>query len=124
MSLGEVRMFGGNFAPKGWARCDGSLLPISGNENLFSMIGTTYGGDGTTSFGLPNLGGVRPIGRNNTFPLGASGTGPLNLDPTIVPITYIIALDEPSTDNPYTGEIRAFGFALVPKGWRSCDGST
>ncbi len=53
--VGEIRMFGGNFAPVGWAFCDGSLIPISENEVLFNLIGTTYGGDGVLTFALPNL---------------------------------------------------------------------
>lgn len=59
--VGEIRMFGGNFAIAGWAFCDGSLLPISENETLFQLIGTTYGGDGQTTFGLPDLRGRVPI---------------------------------------------------------------
>jgi microcystin-dependent protein len=59
--LGEVRMFGGNFAPSGWALCDGSLLPIQRYTALFSILGTTYGGDGKTTFGLPNLQGSAPM---------------------------------------------------------------
>ncbi len=53
--IAEIRMFGGNFAPRSWAFCDGQLLPISQNTALFSLLGTTYGGDGRTTFGLPNL---------------------------------------------------------------------
>lgn len=53
--VGEIRMFGGNFAPLGWATCDGQLLPISENETLFNLIGTIYGGDGQQTFALPNL---------------------------------------------------------------------
>mgnify|MGYP006320292947 CR=1 FL=1 len=59
--LGEIRMFGGNFAPDGWAFCDGSLLLIDGNVALFSLIGTTYGGDGLDTFVLPDLRGRIPI---------------------------------------------------------------
>ncbi|WP_414568798.1 phage tail protein [Nostoc sp. CCY 9925] len=59
--IGEIRMFGGNFAPVGWALCDGQLLPISGNDALFALIGTTYGGDGQTNFALPDLRGRAPI---------------------------------------------------------------
>ena len=55
--IGEIIMFGGNFAPRGWAFCDGQLLPISENTALFSILGTTYGGDGRTTFGLPDLRG-------------------------------------------------------------------
>jgi microcystin-dependent protein len=59
--IGEIRMFAGTFAPVGWHFCDGSLLPISENETLFQLIGTTYGGDGQDTFGVPSLGGRVPI---------------------------------------------------------------
>jgi len=59
--LAEIRIFGGNFAPKGWALCDGQLLVISQNTALFSLLGTTYGGDGKSSFALPNLQGCAPM---------------------------------------------------------------
>ena len=59
--LAEVRIFTGNFAPKGWALCDGQLLPISQNTALFSLLGTTYGGDGKSNFALPNLQGCAPM---------------------------------------------------------------
>ncbi len=55
--IGQISMFGGNFAPRGWAFCDGQLLAISQNQALFSILGTTYGGDGRTTFGLPDLRG-------------------------------------------------------------------
>jgi microcystin-dependent protein len=59
--VGEIRMFAGNFAPVGWAFCDGQLLPISENDVLFQLIGTTYGGDGQETFALPDLRGRLPI---------------------------------------------------------------
>ena len=59
--VGEIRMFGGNFAPAGWMFCEGQLLPISENETLFQLIGTTYGGDGESTFALPNLASRVPI---------------------------------------------------------------
>jgi microcystin-dependent protein len=59
--VGEIRMFGGNFAPAGWVFCDGQLLAISGNEVLFALIGTTYGGDGQNTFALPDMRGRIPI---------------------------------------------------------------
>lgn len=59
--IGEIRMFGGNFAPLGWSFCDGSILPISSYTALFSLLGTTYGGDGTTTFALPDLRGRVPV---------------------------------------------------------------
>lgn len=60
--IGEIRIFAGNFAPAGWMFCDGSLIPISENETLFQLIGTTYGGDGQSTFALPDLRGRVPVG--------------------------------------------------------------
>tara|TARA_R110001583_G_scaffold157944_2_gene309866 strand:- start:1057 stop:1575 length:519 start_codon:yes stop_codon:yes gene_type:complete len=65
--LAEIIMFAGNFAPRGWAFCDGQILPINTNQSLYSLLGTTYGGDGETTFALPDLRGRAPIG---------VGTGP------------------------------------------------
>src|SRR5437870_6171828 len=59
--LAEIRIFAGNFAPRGWALCDGQLMSISQNTALFSLLGTVYGGDGRTTFGLPNLEGSAPL---------------------------------------------------------------
>ncbi len=59
--VGEIRMFAGNFAPRGWAFCDGQLLAVSQNDALFSLLGTIYGGDGRTTFGLPDVRGRIPI---------------------------------------------------------------
>lgn len=59
--VAEIRIFAGNFAPKGWALCDGQLMPISQNTALFSLLGTTYGGDGKSTFALPNLQGSAPL---------------------------------------------------------------
>lgn len=59
--VGEIRMFAGNFAPAGWMFCDGSLLPISDYDTLFNLIGTTYGGDGQSTFALPDLRGRVPV---------------------------------------------------------------
>lgn len=63
--VGEIRMFAGNFAPNGWAICDGSLVAIAENTALFSLIGTTYGGDGQSTFALPDLRGRVPIHQGN-----------------------------------------------------------
>ncbi|CAM1372263.1 phage tail protein [Tenacibaculum xiamenense] len=60
--IGQIMLFAGNFAPRGWALCDGQLLAINSNTALFSILGTTYGGDGRTSFGLPDLRGRVPMG--------------------------------------------------------------
>ncbi len=76
--IGEIVLFGGNFAPEGWATCEGQLLPISQNAALFSILGTTYGGDGRTTFRLPDLRGRTPIGQGNgpglsSYQLGQAG---------------------------------------------------
>jgi microcystin-dependent protein len=71
--IGEIRMFGGNFAPAGWAFCEGQLVPISENDALFTLIGTTYGGDGQETFALPDLRGRLPIHQGNSFTLGQQG---------------------------------------------------
>lgn len=78
--IGEIRLFAGNFAPMDWALCDGSLLSIAENEALFSLLGTTYGGDGQTTFALPDLRGRVPIHRSTTYPLGSkAGTETVTL---------------------------------------------
>lgn len=71
--IGEIRMFAGNFAPVGWMFCEGQLLPISENETLFNLIGTTYGGDGQETFKLPDLRGRIPIHQGNGFILAETG---------------------------------------------------
>jgi microcystin-dependent protein len=71
--IGEIRMFAGNFAPAGWMFCEGQLLPISENETLFQLIGTTYGGDGESTFALPDLRGRIPIHQGNGFILAETG---------------------------------------------------
>jgi microcystin-dependent protein len=71
--IGEIRMFAGNFAPAGWMFCEGQLLPISENETLFNLIGTTYGGDGQETFALPDLRGRLPIHQGNGFILAETG---------------------------------------------------
>ena len=71
--LAEIRIVGFNFAPRGWAQCDGQILPINQNQSLFSLLGTTYGGDGGTTFGLPDLRGRTPIHFNSGNPQGRKG---------------------------------------------------
>ena len=71
--VGEIRMFAGNFAPAGWMFCEGQLLPISENETLFNLIGTTYGGDGESTFALPDLRGRLPLHQGNGFILAETG---------------------------------------------------
>jgi microcystin-dependent protein len=89
--VAEIRMFAGNFAPQSWAFCNGNLQPISQNEALFQLIGTTYGGDGQSTFGLPNLAGRVPVHQGNsnfgqTFVMGQmSGTESVTLLSTNIP---------------------------------------
>lgn len=71
--LAEIRMVGFNFAPRGWAFCDGQILPINQNQSLYSLLGTTYGGDGRTSFALPDLRGRTPIHTSDWYREGQKG---------------------------------------------------
>jgi microcystin-dependent protein len=71
--VGEIRMFAGNFAPAGWQFCEGQLLAISENDTLFNLIGTTYGGDGQSTFALPDLRGRIPLHQGNGFILAETG---------------------------------------------------
>jgi microcystin-dependent protein len=71
--IGEIRMFAGNFAPNGWMFCQGQQLAISDYDTLFNLIGTTYGGDGETTFALPNLSSRVPMHQGSGYPLAATG---------------------------------------------------
>lgn len=96
--VGEIRMFAGNFAPQGWALCNGQVLAIAENEALFSLIGTTYGGDGQTSFALPDLQGRAPMHLAPTHPLGEKGgLESVTLSPTQMPVHTHVARANPNT---------------------------
>jgi microcystin-dependent protein len=89
--VGEIRMFGGNFPPSGWALCQGQLLPISENDVLFQLIGTTYGGDGESTFALPNLASRVPMHmgtfQSTTFQIGqAAGAETVTLTTQQIPL--------------------------------------
>jgi microcystin-dependent protein len=90
--VAEIRMWGCNFAPTGWAQCNGQLLPISQNTALFSLLGTMYGGDGKSTFGLPDLQGSAPLGQGQGQGLAdyfigqASGTDNVTLLQTEIPV--------------------------------------
>lgn len=71
--VGEIRIFAGNFAPVGWAFCDGTLMSIEENETLFQVIGTTYGGDGQSTFALPDLRSRFPVHQGPNYGMGQSG---------------------------------------------------
>ncbi len=71
--IGEIRMFAGNFAPLNWMLCQGQVLPISQYDTLYNLIGTTYGGNGQTTFALPNLQGRLPLHQTGNYPIGLIG---------------------------------------------------
>ncbi len=84
--IGEIRLFAGNFAPLGWMFCSGQLLPISEYETLFQLIGTTYGGDGSQTFALPNLQGRVPVHQGPNYVLGqAAGSEAVTLTAQTTP---------------------------------------
>jgi microcystin-dependent protein len=84
--IGEIRMTGFNFAPRGWAPCNGQLMPINENEALFAILGTSYGGDGVSTFALPNLQGRVPMHVGQSFSLGqAAGETEHTLIPAEMP---------------------------------------
>ena len=84
--VGEIRLFAGNFAPNGWMFCDGQLLPISENETLFNLIGTTYGGDGQETFALPNMQSRVPVHMGSGYVLAqAGGTEQVTLTTNQIP---------------------------------------
>jgi len=107
--IGEIRMVGFNFAPRGWALCDGQLLPIAQNQALFALLGVTYGGNGTTTFGLPDLRGRVPVHQGDgpatsPYVIGQSGgTETVTLLTTQIPAhTHALAgfNGTPTTSNP------------------------
>ena len=104
--VGEVRAFGFDFAPRGWAFCNGSVLPIMQNQALFSVIGTYYGGDGRTTFGLPDLRGRAPVhagtpSSGGNFTLGQSaGEENHTLISTEIPAhTHTVSANNTASDN-------------------------
>jgi microcystin-dependent protein len=105
--VGEIRMFGGNFAPAGWAFCEGQLLAISQNDVLFNLIGTTYGGDGQETFALPDLRGRIPIHQGNGFTIAeASGTETVTLTVQQIPVhqhTPVASNDSGAAQSPQNG---------------------
>ncbi|QBN20164.1 phage tail protein [Flavobacterium nackdongense] len=84
--IGEIRLFAGNFAPKGWALCQGQLLPINQNQALFSLLGTTYGGDGRTTFALPDYRGRAAVSASSVYQQGVkTGTENITITATNLP---------------------------------------
>jgi len=109
--IGEIRMFAGNFPPVGWALCNGALLPISTHDALFSLLGTTYGGDGHTTFALPDLRGRLPMHVGNgpglsTRAIGAKGGAE----------THTISVSEMASHTHAMSATNANGTSLTPSG--------
>jgi microcystin-dependent protein len=108
--VGEIRMFAGNFAPAGWMFCEGQLLPISEYETLFNLIGTTYGGDGQSTFALPDLRGRVPIHQGNGFTLAQTGgVEEVTLKAVRIPAHShaMLASTSPGTVNSPSGNVTA-----------------
>ncbi|MVN86391.1 phage tail protein [Deinococcus sp. HMF7620] len=117
--IGEIRLFGGNFAPVGWAFCDGSLLTISEYETLYTLIGTTYGGDGQTNFAVPDLRGRLPVHvgtqQGNTLALGqTTGSETVTLNSTQMPV-HGHALQASSQTAPPGGGVTAGALLAQPE---------
>jgi microcystin-dependent protein len=112
--LAEIRIFSSNFAPRGWALCNGQLLPINQNQALFSLLGTTYGGNGQTNFALPNLRGRTPIHFGAGHTLGeAAGAEFVTLTTQQMPThnhAVRVSLDDPNS-NSTSGSGNYFGAA-------------
>src|SRR4051812_30840496 len=111
--VGEIRMFAGNFAPAGWMFCSGQLLPISENETLFNLIGTTYGGDGQSTFALPDLQSRVPVHQGSGFVLAETG-GAEEITLTVSQIpshghAFLGSLDIANTPNPATSVLARSG---------------
>jgi microcystin-dependent protein len=110
--IGEIRMFGGNFPPSGWAFCNGALMAIAENDALFTLIGTTYGGDGQSTFGLPDLQGRVPIHQGTlngvTFTMGEkAGVESVTLSTQQLPTHShpFLASKGPGNNNSPTGNV-------------------
>jgi microcystin-dependent protein len=101
--IGEIRMFGFGFAPQGWAQCNGQLLPIADNAALFSLLGTTYGGDGQTTFALPDLRSRVPVGQGQGPGLSSYGQGQAGGTETVT----LAAAQMPGHTHPVTASTSA-----------------
>jgi microcystin-dependent protein len=126
MHLGEIKMCAFNFAPEGYALCDGRQLSVDKHRRLFELLGTTYGGDGVHSFGVPDLRGRAPMHVSKeparSIALGERGDAQTSLPPFIAP-NYIIVLEEGGyDDDPFFGEVRMAAGARLPEGWFTCQG--
>src|ERR1700741_2890888 len=100
--IGSIVLFAGNFAPRGWAFCAGPILPICQNTALFSIVGTTYGGNGQTTFALPDLRGRVAVGTGQGPGLSNVTLGELSGSPTVT----LISNNMPAHNHPLTGSVQ------------------
>ena len=127
--LGEVRAMPFGFAPSGWMTCQGQLLPIGSNTGLFSLLLTTYGGDGQSTFGLPNLPALQAERGTLQYCIAAQGAYPGHPEPEEEAAACApeeeaatCAPEEAALSQPFVGEIRNFPFNFAPAGWLTCEG--
>lgn len=114
--LSEIRVFSFGFAPRGWAQCNGQLLSVTQNQALFALLGVTYGGNGQTTFGLPNLQGRTPIHTGSTYPLGASfGENAHTLLISEMPMHTHILMDNDSVDAGSNAALAVAGTSVLGK---------
>ncbi len=124
--VGEIRIFAGNFAPSGWLFCEGQILPISENETLFQLIGTTYGGDGESTFELPDLRGRLPIHQGSGFVLAETGGAEeITLTVQQMPVHNHALIAAKATGDAITpgGNFPANSFNVIPYINQSPDGN-
>jgi microcystin-dependent protein len=101
--IGEIRIFAGNYPPYGWLFCEGQILPISGNDALYNLIGTTYGGNGQSTFQLPDLRGRLPVHQGNNFVIGQlAGTETVTLNTQQMPVHSHAFMASTTTGNVNT----------------------
>jgi microcystin-dependent protein len=115
--LGQIQAFAGNFVPSGWALANGQLLSIAQNQALFALLGTTYGGDGITTFALPNLGGATVVGTGSTATLGQTlGSNATTINASEIPPTSITAESAASPGGTYIGVGKTVTFTIKMSG--------
>jgi len=131
MGLGEIRLFAGKHKPSDWAFCDGAMLQIQEYRDLFKELGTRYGGDGRTTFALPDLRNRAPMHRADGAALGTQSKIHVDIARTKDPagrmaLNFIIAVKHSNildTHEPFVAEIRPFAFDFATKGWQHCNGT-
>lgn len=122
---GQILPWASSVVPEGWAVCDGSELRIDQHPTLWSLLGTTFGGDGRTFFALPKLSGSSAVGTDETLPLGAHGSLPSEVRAGAqgsLALVYLIKVADGVPDSPLVSEIVIAAFDFAPPGWSTCQG--